>query len=188
MRSKDGKYCTQRVLIVQRYSKATKNIMDVYWVRLPKYCSYQWCKFPLEWWFECFTQCTFSWCFILVKALAQVFPACVPFAFLTIAKCSGDADAIIQRVVCFLRRVWLFIQLILGAMRWKLLTQDQRSSVSCQWWMIICILCAENHLLQFTNIAVHREEFSFSPLDFLSRCDNEGFWLSKWKPNVWRAT
>lgn len=50
----------------------------------------------------------FSWCFILVKALAQVSLACVPFAFKTIAKCSGDADAIIQRVVCFLRWVQLY--------------------------------------------------------------------------------
>ena len=36
-----------------------------------------------------------------------------------LAKHSGDADAIIQRVVSFLRWVWLFIQLILGTVRWK---------------------------------------------------------------------
>lgn len=37
---------------------------------------------------------------------------------------------------------------------WKLLTQDQRSIVSCQWWMMIFMLCLENHLLPFTNISV----------------------------------
>lgn len=68
--------------------------------------SSQWCTFSLEW---CFTWCKCPWRFILVKALAQVPPACVPFAFYIAAKCCSDTDAIIQRVVFFLTWVERFV-------------------------------------------------------------------------------
>lgn len=76
----------------------------------------QWCTFSLEW---CFTWCKCPWRFILVKALAQVPPACVPFAFYIAAKCCSDTDAIIQRVVFFLTWVERFIRPNHGIVAWK---------------------------------------------------------------------
>lgn len=153
----------------------------------------KWCKFPLVRWFECFSQCKFSQCFILVKALARVSPARVPFAFSTIAERSGDAGAIIQRVVCFLIWVWLFIQLILGIMEMENI--NARPKIQCVLLVTdddddddIYSMCRESF------VTVHQyccmgARFHLSP----HRISCPGVTMKdsdyhKGKPNVWRAT
>lgn len=125
--------------------------------------SFQWCTFSLEWGF---TWCKCPWRFILVKALAQVPPACVPFAFCIAAKCCSDTDAIIQRVVFFLTWVERFIQLNDGIMAWKLWTPKigfmRKNSFSLHYifwqWRILTIkketLYEKSNIISFYTFVI----------------------------------
>lgn len=80
---------------------------------------------------------------------------------------SGDADAIIQRVVFFLGWVRLSIQIRFSARVWKLLTRGQRSSVSFQGQMKMFIFYAQRLICPFSYISLFEEEFFFCSIIFL---------------------
>lgn len=70
-----------------------------------------------------------------MKALAQVFLACAPFAFKTNAKRSGDTDAVIQRVVWFLIRLWHFTQFLQGLQNTDT-SLNIKCPLICRWWYL----------------------------------------------------